>query len=76
MNSRPDRVDATRIPAGEHAGRSLAGLAEDELGRHWLRWALRWPDWPDDFREALEAYTRTRARLIYRGWLREQKGDE
>lgn len=74
MSARPDHLDAVRIPSGENAGRPLQGLAETERGQTWLRWALRWPGWEPDFREALEAYVRTKAPLVWRRWCRERRG--
>ncbi|MGD0166858.1 MAG: hypothetical protein ABSC51_06150 [Gaiellaceae bacterium] len=75
MSARPDHLDAVRIPSGQATGQQLRGIAEHEVGRHWLRWALRWSGWPAEFRDDLEEYARTRAPLIYRGWRREQKGE-
>jgi hypothetical protein len=75
MNRSSSSLDRVVIPAGENAGRPLAGLAETNHGRRWLHWALRWPGWDQEFRETLEAYAKTRAPLIYRGWHREQKGE-
>jgi hypothetical protein len=74
VSARPDSHDAVRIPSGEHAGRPLDGLAETTQGWRWLRWALRYPDWDREFREALNAYVRTNAPLIWHEWLRERRG--
>ncbi len=75
MSARPDRVGIVLIPSGELAGRSLDGLAESLQGHRWLAWALRNPRWDREFREALNAYVRTSAPLVWHAWLRERRGE-
>jgi len=75
VSARPGDIETIRIPIGQAAGHQLRGIAENDRGRHWLRWALRWPGWDDEFQEALEEYARMRAPLIWRSWRREQRGE-
>lgn len=50
-----EQARSSRIPSGQHEGRALETLLEDDGAPEWVAWALRRRDgrWPAEFEDAL-----------------------